>query len=67
LPESKTLSLEGAVSGDFDPDTQEITVTIGSLPVEDRYTFTGVGTEQDQINEIVAGLVSLGLFVDGRS
>ena len=67
LPASKTVSFEGAVSGDFDPDTQEILLTFGPLPVEDRPVFTGVGSTQAQINEIVAALVSLGLMLDGRA
>lgn len=66
LPAAKTLALEGPqVSGDFDPDTQEIVVTIGALPLEDRAVIDGE-TTQEQLDQVIAALVAIGLVVDER-
>jgi hypothetical protein len=65
VPASKTVSFEGAVSGDFDPETQEIIVTVGPLPEADRPTVSGATTQQ-QLDSVIAALVTLGLIIDDR-
>lgn len=66
LPASKTIAFEGAVSGDFDPESQEIILTLGPLPEADRPTIEDADT-QGQVDQIISALVALGLVTDNRT